>query len=248
MLGPANSVSRSRILCKSLLGGKMQVEKDRPARNLESPYRSSPANLANDIHNMEREATRRAQQGDLWGFEQIYRLHSKRIYAQCYRMLGDAAEAEDLTQEVFLQLFRKIKTFRGDSLLSTWLYRVTFNAVLMHTRRRNTSFVSLEQIGSQQLASGLSQEELKVPAQAHAAIADRLYLQKAISQLPWTWEFVFILHDVHGYKHSEIARMMRCSANTSKGLLHKARLRLRSILLADHGALGFVPELSAQPC
>jgi len=132
----------------------MQAEKDRHVRNLESSPNSSEENSIKDLQKEERKAIRCAQQGDLWGFEQIHRLHSKRVYAQCYRMLGNSAEAEDMTQEVFLQLFRKIKTFRGDSLLSTWLYRLTLNAVLMHIRRKNAPVVSLEQMGMVRVARG----------------------------------------------------------------------------------------------
>ena len=226
----------------------MQAEKDRQARNPELSPDSSEGNSVKDIQKEERNAIRCAQQGDLRGFEQIYRLHSKRVYAQCYRMLGNSAEAEDMTQEVFLQLFRKIKTFRGDSLLSTWLYRLTFNAVLMHIRRKNASVVSLEQIGPPESALGLSREEPKASGTSDAGIADRLYLEKAISQLPWTWRLVFLLHDVHGYKHLEIARIMRCSVNTSKGMLHKAHLRLRAILLRNYEGLGFIPGLTSRPC
>jgi RNA polymerase sigma-70 factor (ECF subfamily) len=226
----------------------MQAEKDRHVRNLESSPNSSEGNSVKDLQKEERKAIRCAQQGDLWGFEQIYRQHSKRVYAQCYRMLGNSAEAEDMAQEVFLQLFRKIKTFRGDSLLSTWLYRLTLNAVLMHIRRKNAPVVSLEQMAPPELASSLSGEEPKASCTSDAGIADRLYLEKAISRLPWTWRLVFLLHDVHGYKHLEIARIMRCSVNTSKGMLHKAHLRLRAILSQNYEGLGFVPGLTARPC
>jgi RNA polymerase sigma-70 factor (ECF subfamily) len=229
-------------------GGKMQPEKGRQARNLGSTPSSSEADPAMATQKEERKAILCAQQGDLWGFEQIYRLHSKRVYAQCYRMLADSAEAEDVTQEVFLKLFRKIKTFRGESLLSTWLYRLTFNAVLMHIRRKNASTALLEHMQPPQLASGISGEEPRASDKSDAGIADRLYLERAISQLPWTWRLVFLLHDVHGYKHLEIARMMRCSVNTSKGMLHKAHLRLRAILLQNYESLGFVPGLTARPC
>ena len=223
----------------------MPAEKNRHTRNSESLPGSLEASPVKDIQNEERKAVRCAQQGDLWGFEQIYRLHSKRVYAQCYRMLADSAEAEDMTQEVFLKLFRKIKTFRGDSLLSTWLYRLTFNAVLMHIRRKKASMALLERFEPPQFSSG---EEAKTPDKADAAIADRLYLERAVSQLPWTWRLVFLLHDVHGYKHLEIARMMSCSVNTSKGMLHKAHLRLRAILLRNYEGLGFVPGLTVRPC
>ena len=226
----------------------MQAGKGPHARNLESSPDVLGANTAKDIQKEERKAIRCAQQGDLWGFEQIYRLHAKRVYAQCYRMLADSAEAEDMTQEVFLKLFRKIKTFRGDSLLSTWLYRLTFNAVLMHIRRKKASMALLERFEPPQLAATLSGEEPKAADKSDAGIADRLYLERAISQLPWTWRLVFLLHDVHGYKHLEIAQMMRCSVNTSKGMLHKAHLRLRAILLKNYESLGFIPGLTARPC
>jgi len=223
----------------------MEAEKNRHA--CKSSRNSLGTNSTKNIQKEEREAIRCAQRGDLGGFEHIYRLHSKRVYAQCFRMLSNPAEAEDMTQEVFLQLFRKIKTFRGDSRLSTWLYRLTFNAVLMHIRRKHASLVSLEEVPAAPPVS-LSGEEPNTSDRAAACIAARLYLERAISQLPWTWRLVFLLHDVHGYKHLEIARIMRCSINTSKGLLHKAHLRLRAILLQNYEDIGFVPGLSARPC
>ena len=226
----------------------MQIEKDRQALNPGGPRNCSEAPAAKSVHKQEQEAIRRAQKGDLKGFEQIYRLHSKRVYGQCFRMLANAAEAEDLTQEVFLQVFRKIKTFRGSALLSTWLYRLTINAVLMHIRRKNSAVLSIEQVAYPQPASCLSGEESLSSDQWNADLADRLYLEVEISQLPWTWRLVFLLHDVHGYKHSEIARMMRCSINTSKGLLRKAHMRLRSALLQSHGGLGFSLGPAVKPC
>ena len=226
----------------------MQAEKNRQANCLVLTNNLTEPTNSRDRQKLEREAIRRAQAGDLWGFEHIYRVHSRNVYGQCFRMLADAAEAEDLTQEVFLRVFRKIKSFRGNALLSTWLSRLTANAVLMHIRRKNVVVVSLDQVSAPDLASGSSCEEPATPDQSGESMADRLYLKAAIAHLPWTWRLVFLLHDVHGYKHMEIARMMRCSVNTSKGILHKAHLRLRAALLGNSEGLCFVPGLAAKAC
>lgn len=180
---------------------------------------------------LEAEAIRLAQQGDERGFERIYRLHSQRVYALCFRMTrGNAAEAEELTQESFLQLFRKIGTFRSESAFSTWLHRLAFNIVLMRLRRRNYQVVSLDEM--------LEPGEKNAGLQKHIAerdlelcgTMDRMDLERAIEQLPQGYKTVFILHDVQGYEHNEIAAMRGCSLGNSKSQLHKARARLRQLL------------------
>lgn len=180
---------------------------------------------------LEAEAIRLAQQGNERGFERIYRLHSPRVYALCFRMTrGNAAEAEELTQESFLQLFRKIGTFRGESAFSTWLHRLAFNIVLMHLRKRNCHIVSLdEMLEPGQKTAGLEKyiasRDLRL-----CGTVDRMDLKRAIEQLPQGYKAVFILHDVQGYEHNEIAAMRGCSLGNSKSQLHKARTRLRQLL------------------
>jgi RNA polymerase sigma-70 factor, ECF subfamily len=202
----------------------------------------------------ETEAIRLAQQGDERGFERIYRLHSQRIYALCVRMMrGNAAEAEELTQESFLQLFRKISTFRGESAFSTWLHRLAFNIVLMRMRKRNYQVVSLdEMLEPGENTAGLQKHLGKLDLRLCGTV-DRMDLERAIEQLPQGYRAVFILHDVQGYEHNEIAAMRGCSLGNSKSQLHKARARLRRLLQTaahrkeDPMPEGVEPVLDAMP-
>src|SRR5712692_5367322 len=157
------------------------------------------------------DAIRLAQLGDAAAFETIYQLHSRRVYALCLRMTGDPAEAEDLTQEAFLQLFRKIHTFRGESAFSTWLHRMAANLVLMRLRRRAPSQVPLECSAELSEANGQSFREIRSADLALNGSIDRICLERAVAQLPACYKLVFELHDVQGYKHTEIAQMMECS-------------------------------------
>ena len=182
----------------------------------------------------EAEAIRLAQQGDERGFERIYRLHSQRVYALCLRMMrGNSAEAEELTQESFLQLFRKIGTFRGESAFSTWLHRLTFNIVLMRLRRHSFQVLSLdEMLEPGEKTAGLLQKHIGSRDLRLAGSADRMDLERALEQLPPGYKAVFILHDVQGYQHREIAAIRGCTLGNSKSQLHKARARLQHLLRA----------------
>ena len=175
-------------------------------------------------------AIRRAQQGDPVAFERLYQLHKGRVYSLCLRMVGNPAEAEDLTQEAFLQLFRKIHTFRGESAFSTWLHRLAVNVVLMQLRRKQLPQVSLEEtIETDESGEGVKREPGADDLLLVGSI-DRVSLEDAIEQLPHGYRLVFLLHDVEGYEHNEIAKMLGCSIGNSKSQLHKARLRLRELL------------------
>jgi RNA polymerase sigma-70 factor (ECF subfamily) len=183
------------------------------------------------------ETVRLAQQGDAAAFETIYRLHCRHVYALCLRMASDPTEAEDLTQDAFLQVFRKIHTFRGDSAFSSWLYRLTANVVLMHFRRRRTAPASLDEILANDEESGRARAEIGGPDLHLSGVCDRINLNAAIEQLPEGYKTIFVLHDVHGYEHNEIARILGCSIGNSKSQLHKARKRLRELLRrAGHGS------------
>jgi RNA polymerase sigma-70 factor (ECF subfamily) len=176
----------------------------------------------------EAEAIERAKQGDESAFEVLYNLHKRRVYSLCLRMVSNPTQAEDLAQEAFLQLFRKIATFRGESAFSTWLHRMTVNVVLMHLRKKGLPLVSLEETmdADQETApKELGGEDLKL-----SGSLDRLQLQKAIEKLPPGYKTVFVLHDVEGFEHNEIATMVGCSIGNSKSQLHKARLKLRDFL------------------
>jgi RNA polymerase sigma-70 factor, ECF subfamily len=178
----------------------------------------------------EAEAIRRAQQGDAEAFERIYRLHNRRVYALCLRMVGNTAEAEDLTQEAFLQLFRKIGTFRGESAFSTWLHRLAVNVVLMRLRKKTLAETSLEEVTEPDEDVGGPRKDIGGPDLRLSGSVDRVNLERAVEQLPPGYRSVFVLHDVQGYEHNEIATIMNCSIGNSKSQLHKARMRLRELL------------------
>ena len=167
----------------------------------------------------------RAAAGDVASFEELYRRHHRRVYSICLRMLQNPTEAEDLTQDVFIQLFRKIGSFRGDSAFTTWLHRMTVNQVLMHFRKRNVKLEKVTEEGETpvQIVVGTENPD-RMP------IVDRIALEDAVEQLPKGYKNVFLLHDVQGYEHEEVAKILGCSVGTSKSQLHKARLKLRKIL------------------
>jgi RNA polymerase sigma-70 factor (ECF subfamily) len=166
---------------------------------------------------------RRAADGDMGAFEEIYRLHQRRVYSLCLRMTQNTAESEDLTQEVFVHLFKTINSFRGESHFTTWLHRMTVNQVLMHFRRRKRRKTESLTDGETFMTVASRDAGLTPSADAHA-------LEEAIAQLPPGYRAVFLLHDVEGYEHEEIARLLGCAAGTSKSQLHKARLKLRALL------------------
>lgn len=171
----------------------------------------------------------RAQAGDHHAFAQLYSLHKRRIYSLCLRMVGNVAEAEDLTQEAFLQLHRKIATFRGDSAFSTWLHRLAINVVLMHLRKKGLSVISLDEAMEPTPEEGPGRS-FGAPDLSLAGSIDRLALERAIAELPAGYRLIFVLHDIEGYEHNEIAAMLDCSIGNSKSQLHKARLKLRDAM------------------
>ncbi len=178
----------------------------------------------------EPELIRLAQQGDAAAFEGLYQLHNRRVYSLCLRMVGNTAEAEDLTQEAFLQLFRKISTFRGESAFSTWLHRLAVNVVLMKLRKKSGKETSLEQVTDPDEESGTPRRDFGTLDVRLSGSLDRVNLQRAVEQLPPGYKAVFVLHDVQGFEHNEIAEIMGCSIGNSKSQLHKARMRLRDLL------------------
>jgi RNA polymerase sigma-70 factor, ECF subfamily len=177
-------------------------------------------------------AIRLAQLGDAEAFEIVYQHHCGRVYALCLRMLRDPIEAEDLVQEVFVQLFRKIHTFRGESAFSTWLHRLTANLVLMHLRRKKPISISLDEITGSEEEDIRLRQEIGGPDPRLSGLLDRINIQSAIDQLPEGYKQMFVLHDVQGYEHSEIAKILGRSIGNSKSQLHKARKRLRELLEA----------------
>lgn len=186
---------------------------------------SAAANLANTTKAKDFDLTQAASTGDMAAFEELYQRHHRRVYSICLRMLQNAFEAEDLTQDVFIQLYRKVGSFRGDSAFTTWLHRMTVNQVLMHFRKRNVKFEKTTEEGEtpDQIVTGTADPE-------RMRIVDKIALENAIEQLPDGYKNVFVLHDVEGFEHEEVARILGCSVGTSKSQLHKARLKLRKLL------------------
>ena len=145
-------------------------------------------------------------------------------------MVGNPAEAEDLTQEAFLQLFRKIHTFRGDAAFSTWLHRLSVNVVLMRLRKKTLPLTSLDEPADAEDETSGPKRDVGAEDPLIEGSVDRVRLERALVELPPGYRMVFLLHDVQGYEHNEIARIMDCSIGNSKSQLHKARTRLREIL------------------
>jgi RNA polymerase sigma-70 factor (ECF subfamily) len=183
----------------------------------------------------EAEAIRQAKDGDAAAFEYLYKTNCRRVYSVCLRMSKNPAEAEDLAQQAFLQLFRKIGTFRGEAGFSTWLHRVTVNVVLMHLRRKKPTeiiFEDLDRPGSDH--EGPREHGFSDTSMLGAI--ERLNLKRAIRKLPSGYKRHFLLYDVLGYAHKEIARQLGCSTGSSKSQLHKARKRLRRLLQGERSA------------
>ena len=177
----------------------------------------------------ERSLVQRAQDGDDDAFATLFERHKKRVYSVCLLMTKDAAEAEDLTQEAFLQAFRTIGTFRGDAAFSTWLYRIAVNTVLMKLRRyKNKALISLSQPVSPESPS-LS-HDIGTPDTRLSGTIDRIALLRALEELPNGCKTIFALHEIDGYQHQEIAALLHCSIGNSKSQLHKAKLKMRELL------------------
>ena len=187
------------------------------------------------VERREGEAIARARSGDAGAFEYLYKAHCRHVYSVCLRMIRNPAEAEDLTQQTFLQVFRKIATFRGESGFSTWLHRVTVNIVLMHLRRKKPTealFADLDRPGS----DSESRPEYGASDASMLGVIDGLNLRRAIRKLPSGYRRHFLLYDLLGYGHKEIARYLGCSTGSSKSQLHKARKRLRRLLQGERSA------------
>lgn len=197
----------------------------------------------------ERELIDRLKCGDHEAFECLYRQHKKRVYNLCLRMTNNHPIAEELTQEVFLTVFRRIESFRGESRFTTWLHRIAVNAVLMHVRERGARI------------SEVAFEELEGPSEEHhsprdrygcedsmlGASLDRVTLERALTELPPGYRIVIVLHDIEGYEHGEIAQLLGCSVGNTKSQLHKARLKLRRILTRRVAIAAGQSRRAAQP-
>ena len=167
----------------------------------------------------------RCRQGDLAAFEEVYRTHAGRLYSVACRLVGNQADAEDLLQEIFLAAHRKLDSFRGDSALGTWLYRLATNLCLDHLRSKATRTSQLTDTLENE--PGLSDATSRGLAERTVA---RLDLERALAKLPEGCRAAFVLHDIEGLEHREVAGILGVAEGTSKSQVHKARLRLRSLL------------------
>jgi RNA polymerase sigma-70 factor (ECF subfamily) len=168
---------------------------------------------------------RAAASGAIAAIGDLYNRYSRRVYSLCLRMTCNTADAEDLTQEVFIQLIRKIGSFRGESQFTTWLYRLTVNHVLMYFRHLR--------VLKEEVTEDVEAEVLTSPQSKHSVfpqVLDKIALDAALAQLPPGCRLMFVLHDMEGYSHEEIATLLGCSAGNSKSQLHKARVKLRRLL------------------
>jgi RNA polymerase sigma-70 factor, ECF subfamily len=174
----------------------------------------------------------RAQRGEDRAFATLFQFHKRTVLSVCLRMTGNMADAEDLTQETFLRMFRSINSFRGDSAFSTWLYRIAVNTVLMNLRRRKKALVSLDEPVSTGDSPSRKRDQGKTDPSLNGAI-DRIALRRAAARLPAGCGQVFHLFEVEGYQHHEIAQRLRCSIGNSKSQLHKARLKMRNVFFTE---------------
>jgi RNA polymerase sigma-70 factor (ECF subfamily) len=177
------------------------------------------------VHEADLEVARRCREGDPAAFEALYRAHAGRLYGLVSRMLGSAAEAEDVLQEIFVSAHRKMAGFRGESSLGTWLYRIAINQCLDYLRSRG--------VRMSRATESLDQEDAHEPVSAEPAVPvaiSRIDLERAIAQLPEGCRAAFVLHDVEGLDHREVAEALGISEGTSKSQVHKARHRLRRLL------------------
>ncbi|HEX7318318.1 MAG TPA: RNA polymerase sigma factor [Pyrinomonadaceae bacterium] len=194
---------------------------NRQVHTLAAPREVTPARASDYA------LAQRAAGGDVQAFEELFRLHRRLVYGLSLRMTQDVAEAEDVTQEVFVLLFRKIGGFRGEASFTTWLHRLTVNQILMRFRKNKSR--REDALGDEDLQP---HESVRPTSPKASQLIDRITLENAIAQLPPGYRAAFILHDVEGYEHEEVARILGCAVGTSKSQLHKARTKLRKILAA----------------
>lgn len=188
----------------------------------------------------------RAQNGEEKAFEALFHQYKKRVYSLCLHVMGNTAEAEELTQDAFLQVFRKIHTFRGQSAFSTWLHRVSLNIVLMRKRKKRILATPIED-NFRDEEFDEPQMEYGAPDLALTGSIDRVHLARAVAQLSPGYRRAFVLHDVQGYQHNEIAEMLGVSIGNSKSQLHKARVTLRKLLRKTRGVGQRQKELQVEP-
>lgn len=230
----ANTTFRKVVvapLARPFVEKRRSLNRDaRPSTKCISKKAAPPVSASGSDKLSEARAIQRAREGDPSAFEYLYRLHSRHVYAVCLRMVGNTTEAEDLTQEAFLLLFRKIHTFRGESAFSTWLHRLAVNIVLMRLRKKSPPIVSIQATPDSEDEAVSLNVDIGQPDLLLEGVVDRINLKRCIAQLPVGYRSIFVLHDIQGYQHNEIAEILGRSVGDSKSQLHKARMRLRELL------------------
>ncbi len=201
-----------------------QAEENLVLPNFVAPFQEESVDGVSDV-----ELTKLVASGNITAFEEIYQRHHRRTYSICLRMTQNPSEAEDLTQEVYIQIYRKAGSFRGESAFSTWLHRLTVNQVLMHFRRRSFK-------NERTTEDGEMPEPIIIQAESSqkSPLLDRIDIDNAVEQLPAGYKTIFILHDIEGFDHEEISRKIGVSVGTSKSQLHKARLKMRKLLKKEN--------------
>ena len=181
----------------------------------------------------ERQAIERLKSGDAVGFEFLFQRHKRRVFNLCLRITNNRAIAEELTQEAFLNVFRRITTFRGDAAFTTWLHRIAANCALMYIREQRSRVTETSLQEFEETDEGRMRDTLGAPDLNLTGSLDRIELDHAIAELPPGYRLVLVLHDIEGYEHTEIGELLCCSVGNTKSQLHKARLKLRRILLGQ---------------
>jgi RNA polymerase sigma-70 factor, ECF subfamily len=201
-----------------------QTEENLVLPSFVAPFQEESVDGVSDV-----ELTKLVASGNITAFEEIYQRHHRRTYSICLRMTQNPSEAEDLTQEVYIQIYRKAGSFRGESAFSTWLHRLTVNQVLMHFRRRSFK-------NERTTEDGEMPEPIIIQAESSqkSPLLDRIDIDNAVEQLPAGYKTIFILHDIEGFDHEEISRKIGVSVGTSKSQLHKARLKMRKLLKKEN--------------
>jgi RNA polymerase sigma-70 factor (ECF subfamily) len=182
----------------------------------------------------ERQLIASAKEGSEQAFAALFNMHKRRVYTLCLHMSKDTAKAEDLTQDAFMRVFRKLHTFRGEAKFSTWLYRIALNTVLANFRKGKSEALSVDteiRVDSTFVRPEVGRSDAQL-----LGVIDRITLLRAIEELPPGCRTIFILHDVEGYEHHEVADLLECSVGNSKAQLHKARRKIRSWLLLPGSA------------
>jgi RNA polymerase sigma-70 factor (ECF subfamily) len=184
--------------------------------------RQGPTTPSKDTTVSDAELLTRCRAGEVEAFEMLYRQHAGRIFALASRLAGSVDQGEDLLQEIFLQAYRKLDSFKGNAALGTWLYRLAMNHCL--------DFVRSRQARNSKVTDTLDDERSFEPTAVRETPIPRIDLERAIARLPEGCREAFVLHDVEGFDHKEVGRLLGIAEGTSKSQVFKARTKLRAWL------------------